>query len=553
MNPASAWIILCGALLNITNRDWLFFLSKPAWCGVAAPPASAFLLFCEMPVVTCYRYLGLLFAGTLVLATLAFSVSLLDDDWGHVLLASKGIGFIFSTGWEGLAGQGGYYRPIVVLSLYANYLMAGFSPGIYHVTNLLVHAGCCLLVFLLGRRLELSDEVSWGGALMFFVLPLHTDTLFWIVGRTDSVCALFYLGALVLFFDYVEKPCWPLWAGLVFCGSLALLSKEMALSLPGVVLVMAIYRGVLFNKITWRAIDGVVLVFLGYFLIRQQVLGGTFVGTPEVHFSFWTWGRDVLVAIAKMGMTDLKWFGLVGLATTGLAWWVSGRRDLKKLLVISLAILVCLVPVLGHLQNWYLYLPSAFFCLAMAQVWLSEKRRVFALFFVGLLLYYAVVLTREGLFWQKASALSEAFVADMMPYAQATSGRLYVLNVPSAFTPDGSFGGKPLFAFALKNALAMRSDIPLTCQTIMVNHVWLTGEFNGRVTELEPGRYGLKIQQGGFFSFHDGQVYVPPLTMAREWGSLQVVAEDSMVVDLPLEAEDRVVVYTGEGMQVLFP
>jgi hypothetical protein len=87
----------------------------------------------------------------------------------------------------------------------------------------------------------------------------------------------------------------------------------------------------------------------------------------------------------------------------------------------------------------------------------------------------------------------------------------------------------------------------------MANHVWLTGELDGRVTELGPGRYGLKIQKGGFFSFHDGQVYVLPLTMARDWGYLQVVAEDSMVVDLTLVAEDRVVVYTGEGVQALFP
>ena len=56
-------------------------------------------------------------AAFAILAWIASGISLLDDDWGHLKLASKGVVFALTTGWEGLVGQGGYYRPAVVLIL----------------------------------------------------------------------------------------------------------------------------------------------------------------------------------------------------------------------------------------------------------------------------------------------------------------------------------------------------------------------------------------------------------------------------------------------------
>ena len=76
-----------------------------------------------------FGFLFLMSGAVIGLSYLAADISLLDDDWGHLKLASKGIYFALTTGWEGLVGEGGYYRPVVVLTFYFNYLLGGFDPA----------------------------------------------------------------------------------------------------------------------------------------------------------------------------------------------------------------------------------------------------------------------------------------------------------------------------------------------------------------------------------------------------------------------------------------
>lgn len=487
---------------------------------------------------------GVLIVATIGLAGLASGISLLDDDWGHLLLASRGVGFIVSTGWEGLAGQGGYYRPAVELSLYINYLVAGFAPAVYHVTNVVIHAGCSVLVWALARRFGLSDTAAWGGALLFFVLPIHTDTVFWIVGRTDSVCALFYMSALILFCDYLDRPHRRALVGFGICMALALLSKEMALALPGVLGVLALHRRALKQRHTWWALDVAIAVYFLYFLVRIWVLGGLLDGTPGEHPSVSARAMDIVKAAAKMGMTDAKWFGGVVLLTTGVAWATHRQSHMRTLMALTGLALVSLVPALGHLHNWYLYIPSAFFCIALARVWLQSNRRIFTACFVALWSYYAVVLAREGIFWREASQISETAIAKIMPHAQATTGRLFVLNVPAAWTPGGSFSGKPLLAYALNNAIAMRAPGALACEPVMVNHVWLMGEkdISCRITAHGDGQFDLSIERGGFFWFH-GIPTGEPFMAHNAWGYVQAFSADSISVSMALEPGDRVVIF----------
>jgi hypothetical protein len=489
--------------------------------------------------------------AVLGLALLSSGVSILDDDWGHLKLASKGIAFAVTSGWEGLVGQGGYYRPVVVLSFYLNYLMGGFDPSGYHVVNVLIHAGCSLLVWVMGRQLGFSERVCFAGASLFFVLPIHTDSVFWIVGRTDTICALFYLGSVIVFLMLLESMAVWKWLVLIACAGLAFLSKEMALSLPGVLLVLAWYRNRLISRNAVVGVGAVMATLFGYFAVRWWVLGGVFVGTPDVQFSPDRWAVDLLKSFAKFGMTDFRWFGgLVLLATGGVLLRTCSRFvDVRRAPPIKLLILcaVSLVPVLGHLHNWYLYIPSTFFCLALADIWIQRSGRLFSFLFAALLLYYAGVLVREGLFWREASVLSEKFVEDLLPYAQQTKGRLFVLNTPSAWTPARSVSGKPLFAFALKNAVSMASPKRITANVVMANHAWLTGPKMRSDVRGEGDLYHMQMVEGGYFSFHgDGEGWTLPFELTREWGTIAVASKEAMSVEIHLKDEDRVVYFDGE-------
>lgn len=484
-----------------------------------------------------------LFAGAVfvMLVWMALGISLLDDDWSHLILASKGIGPALTTGWQGLVGQGGYYRPVVVLSFYLDYLIGGYEPAIYHIHNILIHAGCASLVFLLARSLRVERAGAWGSALLFFVLPIHTDSVFWIVGRTDLLCALFYFGALLVFQAYLQRGSLLALFALAACSTLAFCSKEMAISLPIALAVWIAHRKAWKNARTWRGMAVVCGALLMYFAVRYLVLGSALGGTPRVSLLNWMW--DGAKAIAKFGMTDIWWLGIALVIASAGIFIFKSRRETRLILPLAGLVAASLAPALGHLHNWYLYLPSAFFSVGIAAVWLDKRRPVCRVIFCVLIAYYGLVLGREGMFWRQASKMSEHVLADLMPHAQRTTSTLFACNVPAAWTPKGAFSGKPLFAYALKNALALRSAQPLHAQIEMVNHVWLTGDFESRVHRTNAG-FDLAIAKGGFFSFHGkGQGQTPPFAIVHPWGTLTVHALDSLSVSLNAQPGDRVVIY----------
>ena len=495
-------------------------------------------------------------AAFAILAWIASGISLLDDDWGHLKLASKGVVFALTTGWEGLIGQGGYYRPAVVLSFYLDYLIGGYAPAIYHIHNITIHAGCAYLVFLFARCLSIDSAVAWGAALLFFVLPIHTDSVFWIVGRTDLLCALFYLSALILFYKYMQRGSTGALLGLAVCSALAFLSKEMAVSLPIALAALVAYCKAWKTAQARRGLTVVCIVLLAYFGIRWLVLGSVLGGTPRVSILNWT--RDGVKAVAKFGMSDIWWLGIaLVVGSAGIFIYQYRRGILHKGCPFALLLIfllgASLAPALGHLHNWYLYLPSAFFCLGISTIWLNKKQPILCFLFTVLILYYGMVIGREGFFWREASQMSENAIANLMPHAQTTTGTLFVCNVPSAWTPPGAFSGKPLFAYALKNALAMRSSQPLQAEIAMVNHVWLTDNFACRIHRTNTG-FDLAIKKGGFFSFHSkGRGQTPPFSIDQTWGRVTAYTTDSLSVALNMQPEDRVIIYNKGEFEKLWP
>jgi hypothetical protein len=65
------------------------------------------------------------------------------------------------------------------------------NPLLYHITNILLHIGCSLLVYTLFQQLRFSKMLSALAALVFCVHPLHTSAVAWIPGRNDTLLTLF--------------------------------------------------------------------------------------------------------------------------------------------------------------------------------------------------------------------------------------------------------------------------------------------------------------------------------------------------------------------------
>lgn len=125
----------------------------------------------------------------------------------------------------------GYWRPVVLLSLWADQLLGGGAPRLFHLTNLLLHAGVAALGALVLRRFLRAPFAGLAAALLFAVHPVHVESTAFVSGRTDLWAALFCLGATLAWLRARDGSARaPLLFGLLWLGGL--LSKEVAFLLP---------------------------------------------------------------------------------------------------------------------------------------------------------------------------------------------------------------------------------------------------------------------------------------------------------------------------------
>ena len=148
-------------------------------------------------------------------------------------------------------------RPIVNLSLAINYAIGGADPFSYHVANVLIHALATLTLFGLVRRtLQLSRArqavlghekatnvgegvsstvaVSFCIALVWALHPLQTESVNYVIQRTESLAGLFYLLTLYGFVRAVAEPSvrlrWQIAS--VSCCLVGMATKEVVATAP---------------------------------------------------------------------------------------------------------------------------------------------------------------------------------------------------------------------------------------------------------------------------------------------------------------------------------
>jgi protein O-mannosyl-transferase len=129
----------------------------------------------------------------------------------------------------------GYYRPLITFSYRIDRALWGLNPAGYHLTNLLWHLLATFLVYQVALRTTGRLATAWAGAMLFAVLPAHTEAIGWIQGRVDLVSATFVLVTLLALVKAQAAPGsagwrWAAVAGLTFLA--ALLSKESSAALP---------------------------------------------------------------------------------------------------------------------------------------------------------------------------------------------------------------------------------------------------------------------------------------------------------------------------------
>ncbi|MCZ6690456.1 MAG: tetratricopeptide repeat protein, partial [Planctomycetota bacterium] len=141
------------------------------------------------------------------------------------------------------------YRPVRFLSYAIDYaitraLFGEFEPNrppplIFHLTNILLHAACAGLVFFLARKILPADGPGPAlVALLFAAHPVQTEAVTYLSGRRDVLFTLFYLFGALAYVRYRETGRWPAALLCVVAYLLSLFTKEMAVTLPAVLVLL---------------------------------------------------------------------------------------------------------------------------------------------------------------------------------------------------------------------------------------------------------------------------------------------------------------------------
>ncbi len=168
-------------------------------------------------------------------------------------------------GWMFTVSILGHYQPVTWLTHGLDYCIWGMNPFGYHLTNLLVHAACAVLVYFLALRVLLLSrtrepdtisapaaplcQTSHDGlaaalaALLFALHPLRVESVAWITERRDLVCTFFLVPAILCYLRYAvghgDPILWLIASILLYV--LSLLSKAWGITLPAVLLVLDVY------------------------------------------------------------------------------------------------------------------------------------------------------------------------------------------------------------------------------------------------------------------------------------------------------------------------
>lgn len=345
------------------------------------------------------------------------------------------------------------YRPLTLWTLALNFGLntwlglEGPQPFLYHLVNLLLHAGTSLLVLKLADVLGLPFKASLFSSILFAVHPIHTEAVAMITARSELLAAGFGLGFLLLHRTGRVTSA-------VVCAILALCSKESAIAfLPVAFLMDALVAGSVVPRIKAHTLYGCAAAL--WFGVRHTVIEGIVPPAMTLPLSeVGTWERILTAAhiqvkylilfvlpVAQSSdysfnqipvvQTMLDPFALLFLLLlTAGCWvvWTQRRKNpLVTLAVLGYAITFApgsnfLIPIGTIMGERLAYAPSIFACLLVGLGWArmaSSDRQIVTASAAAILVILASLTVVRNTTWANPTVFAKAQLASAPNSAKA--------------------------------------------------------------------------------------------------------------------------------------
>ncbi|MBI3602063.1 MAG: glycosyltransferase family 39 protein [Candidatus Omnitrophica bacterium] len=230
---------------------------------------------------------------------LASPFKTMDDQYSIVanplIRNNKHIKEIFTRGYF---NDHSYYRPLVNLSFMGEYQLFGLNPFFYNLDNLLLHILNAFLVWALAGLIMANFTLGFWAGLLFVLHPIHVEAVANISGRAILLGASFVLTAFICFLLYDRRAQAGFWWLSIASFSVALLCKESAAILPGV-----IFFYLWLNKRPLKGLWPLAVAVVFYLLLRHSL------GITQM-FSWRNATEHILglVTFLRSVMSDLRLF-----------------------------------------------------------------------------------------------------------------------------------------------------------------------------------------------------------------------------------------------------
>ncbi len=348
-----------------------------------------------------YYSLGLYSLYTVVLYILGyFNIGLLSDDYLNIYDALN------STFYEKLIGHlpfanSLHIRPINHLSLEKSVTISkllGFANDNFiwfRIQNLMLLIFIAFISGLTVYYLTKRSSVSMVASVAILLFPNNINNICWMAARTDLLCCLFYVITILLFFLYSDTNKKMFFILSIFTFIFALFTKELAITLPIVVLLLGYFR---YGREGLRKSQFLIItlgvILLSYFVFRILILGNNFTEiatlyqTNPLSNAPGVFARALIALSIPLDFISLNYqlrsgnkiivlylFILYGAGFYFI--WTSLRSDIYKMignLAVLFFILIAPYAIVGYLRPQMILLPFVIITIYVLYLYSQQKK-----------------------------------------------------------------------------------------------------------------------------------------------------------------------------------
>ena len=378
------------------------------------------------------------------------SMPLITDDYTHMRQISSGEAPDALGCLTHACGGPRVFRPLTFATYWAEWDLWRNAPVPRHAFDLLLHAACSVLFFLLATRLGVPPPFGWLAALLFAWNGIRPEAVAWPGARFDTLALLFSLTAALAVLRGVLPGGRVAWILSLFATAAACLSKESAYVLP-LLLAVLLGRGVLKSPggALIAANFGAAAAIFGW---RWRVLNGIggYVSedgsTPTVlqfhavalakTFFARIWG---ILAFPVNWSRPPEWWLVAALAAgvIGFLLLLRSRPDRKRVCLCLAGVAIACAPPYNMLlidssleRSRYLDLATPAFSLLLVFACMGLPRRV-GMVTLGLLVAFQLAALEHNLrIWRSVSAARYDLCRSLAERARLASGPVVIQGVP---------------------------------------------------------------------------------------------------------------------------